>query len=53
MWPISAHHHEWQECLDAKTGFVKAQRKLGKKEGSWVVNIEGKEGHVGVLKSQK
>ena len=50
---IGAHHCEWQECSDAKTGFIRAQGKLGKKEGSQVVDIKGEKGHVGVLKSQK
>ena len=42
MQMISAHHCKWQECSDAGTGFVRVQGKSGKKEGSWVVDIEGK-----------
>ena len=53
MQMISAHRYKWQECSDVGARFARVQGKLGKMEGSWVVDIEGKKRHVGVLKSQK
>ena len=39
---IGAYHHKWEECSDEGTRFIRVQGKSGKKEGSWVVDIEGK-----------